>query len=138
MFILGDGDGCQNSNYVEVLRDAPEFTFFRWICEFTWPTSRRRDIHFHYLNFDKRYHRPDAIVQGASGQRTRPSLSFVKDTYKFHWTYKDDGQPSNVFYDFRITGKRPQDIKCLRSWNDDCDIALRDGPLKPSEYEIVD
>ena len=38
----------------------------------------------------------------------------------------------------RITGPRPEDIKCFKSWNDECDIALRDGPLKPSEYKILD
>ena len=141
MFILGSADGCDVSNYVKVLKNTPEFTFIKWACEFTRPRRNRRDTHFHYLNFDKRYNRLDAIIQGVSGRNTSPTLTLVKGTYRFRWLdYKQEtsGEPNPQFYDFKITGPRPEDIKCFKSWNEECDIALRDGPLKPSEYRIIE
>ena len=141
MFILGSADGCDVSNYVDVLKNTPEFTFFQWTCEFTWPTSQRRDTNFGYLVYDRRFDRLDAIIQGAPGQKTSPTLTFDKGTYRFRWLgYKqeDSGESNPLFYDFKITGPRPEDIKCFKSWNDECDIALRDGPLKSNEFKIFD
>ena len=141
MFILGGADGCELSNYVEVLQNAPEFTFIKWACEFTWPTSQRRDIKFGYLVYDRRYYRLDAIIQSAPRQKALPTLTLVKSAYRFRWLgYKQEnsGESNPIFYDFKITGPRPDDLECFKSWNDECDIALSDGPLKPSEYKIVE
>lgn len=141
MFVLGDAGGCDVSNFVKVLKNTSEFTFFQWACEFTRPRRNRRDINFDYIVYDRRYDRLDAIIQSAPGQKTSPSLTLVKGTYSFRWLgYKQEnsGEPNPLFYDFKITGPRPEDIKCFKSWNDECDIALRDGPLKSNEFKIVD
>lgn len=141
MFVLGGADGCELSNYVEVLKNTPEFTFIKWACEFTWPTSKRRDIHFDYLVYDRRYDQLVSIIQSAPRQTASPTLTLEKGMYRFRWLgYKQEnsGKPNPQFYDFKITGKRPEDLECFRSWNDECDIDLRDGPLKPSEYKIVE
>ena len=141
MFVLGDTDGCELGNYVEVVRNTPEFTFIKWVCGFTWPTSQRRDTNFGYLVYDRRLDRLVSIIQGVSGRNTSPSLSLGKGTYRFRWLdYKQEnsGKPNPLFYDFKITGKRSEDLDCFKSWNDECDIDFSDGPLKPSEYKIVE
>ena len=141
MFVLGDADGCDVSNFVKVLKNTREFIFFEWTCEFTRPRRNRKDINFDYLVYDIRFDRLDAIIQSAPGQKTSPTLTLEKGTYRFRWLgYKQEnsGEPNPLFYDFKITGPRPEDIKCFKSWNEECDIALRDGPLKPSEYKIVE
>lgn len=141
MYAIGAAEGCDISNSIDILKNAPEFTFFRWVCAHTRPTSGRRDVDFTYYNFAKRYDRLDAIMQSAPYQDKFPTLTFAKNVYKFRWlSYKqeDDGRSNPIFYDFKITGKRPEDIKCLRTWNDECDIALQDDPLPASQYKILD
>lgn len=141
-FVLGDVAGCDISNFIEILKNTRDFTYFRWTCEFTWPTNRRRDTNIHYLNYDKRHNRLDELFSAHGyNSKSGPSFTFTNGVYKFSWKdhVAEKGlQADNIYYDFKITGNRPQDLKCLKSWNGECDIALRAGPLKPNEYRIVD
>ena len=140
MYAIGAAEGCDISSSIDILKNAPEFTFFRRACDYS-RKNGKRDVSFYYYNFAKRYNRLDAIIQSAPYQDEFPTLTFAKNVYKFRWlSYKqeDDGRSNPIFYDFKITGKRPEDIKCLRTWNDECDIALQDDPLPTSQYKILD
>lgn len=137
MYVIGSTD-CDFLNSVNVLKNTAEFIFFNWECQSTNKDGTREQVYLYY-NFDKRYSRLDHIAH-ADYQKNQPTLTLTKGVYKFRWLdYKQsDGSANPIFYDFKVTGNRPSDLKCSRTWNDECDLSLQDDPLPPNQYKILD
>lgn len=134
---IGSFEGCNRGSAIKILKNAPEFTFFYWQCDDLRP-NRRETQYFNYYIFDKRYNRLDSILS-SSHQEKLPTLTLSKGLYKFNWLdyRQSDGSSNPIFYNFKITGNRPVDLKCGRTWNDECDITMI-APLTSGQYKVLD
>lgn len=138
MFKLGSYEGCNNGNSMEILQNTVEFTFFYWECA-NMRLGREETRNVIYYNFDKRYQRLNSIMFTDPNIK-QPILNLINGQYKFRWPdYKhSDGSVSQIYYDYKITGSRPEDLICLRSWNDDCSVSPQDPPIPPGKYKILE
>ncbi|TCV81086.1 hypothetical protein [Sulfurirhabdus autotrophica] len=137
MYAMGAANGCDIISSIDILNNTEYFTFFRWECQST-KKNGAREKRYDYYNYDKHYRRLDNVIS-SSYQKIYPSLTYTKGTYKFQWlNYKQsDGTPNPIFYNFKISGNRPADLKCGRTWNDECDITMI-APIPQNQYKILD
>lgn len=142
MFELGDYKGCDGGNAIEIIKNTSEFTLFYWVCGHK--SHRQVFSDYYYLNFDKRYQRLDEVFHAAGYMNSvivnEPKLSVSKGQYQFRWPdfQYPDGDKANIYYDFKFTGSRPEDLTCLRSWNDDCSVSPQDPPIPVGKYKILE
>lgn len=141
MYVIGGVGGCDLGAFIEVLNNAPQFVFFVWQCDYR-DRDGKRNSRFNYYNFDKRYSRLDNVFSTHGyNNKSNPTLTFTNGSYNFRWkkhVAEKGFKPDFIFNDFKITGNRPDDLTCSRSWNDECDIAQQDGPIPTSQYKTVD
>lgn len=130
---------CSIGNSINVLKNTPDFTFFYAECDSLDNRKNQRDDRRDYYVFDKHYNRLDLLLPYSEiEQATRPKLTFSKAIYQFYWEdHMAERTKQTIYFDFKITGKNPGNLKCIRSWNDDCDIAPQ-TLLVPGTYKVLD
>jgi hypothetical protein len=134
---------CDIGNGVEVIQNTIDFTLFRKRCA---STDRRLKADdggdlFYYYNFDKHHKRLDVVFQAVSQQVKEPTQTFSNGLYKLFWrNYNNgNGKPFSMYFDYKITGNRADDLKCIRAWNEDvgCNFDML-SPLVSGKYKVID
>lgn len=131
---------CNIGNSIKVLKNTSDFTLFRSACTATDQHGKINDS-FNYYNFDKHYKRLDVLFQYEEKQVNEPTQTFSSGLYKFLWRNYSNGneRPFSKYYDYKITGNRSGDLKCVRAWDDDagCNIGFV-TPISSGQYRVLD
>jgi len=136
MFAIS-GDGCDIDHAIRILQDTSEFTFFYEKCE---STDHRIGNNYSYYSFDKNYKRLDVLIQAANYQARQPILTLANGLYKLLWrNYNNGNGKFSMYFDYKITGNRPDDLKCIRAWDEDvgCNFDMI-SPLVSGKYKVID